>query len=126
MGNSGKVARGSMTTPFICHVEWGTPVPQGLHKFLTQLFGWEFQSFAPHYMIYLPAEGGASVDIQQSDQMRAGGSPNASVRVLDLDAMLAKAGELGGKVVVPKTQMGTGAFAFIAAPDENLIGLQKV
>jgi len=115
-----------MTIPFICHVEWGTPDPDVLQKFLTQLFGWEFQSFAPNYMIYLPAEGGVSVGIMQSDQMRAGGSPNASVCVLDLAAMLAKAEELGGNVVVPKTQMGTGAFAFVTAPDGNLIGLQSV
>lgn len=52
--------------------------------------------------------------------------PNAAVRVLDLDAMRAKVEELGGKVVVPKTQMASGAFAFIAAPDRNLIGLQQV
>jgi len=93
-----------MTTPFICHIEWGTLSPDVLQKFLTQLFGWEFQSFAPNYRIYLPAGGGVSVGIMHSDQMRAGGSPNASVRVLDLDAMLAKAEELGGKVVVPKTK----------------------
>lgn len=115
-----------MTTPFICHIEWGTLDPDILQKFLTHLFGWEFQSFAPNYMVYLPAEGGASVGIMHSDQMRAGGSPNASVRVLDLDPMLAKAEQLGGTVVVPKTQMGTGAIAFVAAPDGNLIGLQKV
>ena len=77
-------------------------------------------------MIYLPAEGGASVASMQADQMRAGGSPNASVRVLGLDAMLAKAEELGRKVVVPKTQMESGAFAFVAEPDGNLIGLQQV
>ena len=47
-----------MTTPFICHVEWGTPDPDVLQKFLTQLFGWGFQAFAPNYMIYLSAEGG--------------------------------------------------------------------
>jgi predicted enzyme related to lactoylglutathione lyase len=115
-----------MTTPFICHVEWGTTDPAALQKFLNQLFGWEFQSFSPNYLIYMPADGGVSVGIMQSDQMRSGGSPNVSVRVIDLDAMLAKAEEFGGKVVVPKTQMGNGAFAFIAAPDGNLIGLQKV
>ena len=115
-----------MTTPFLCHVEWGTPDPAALQGFLTGLFGWEFQAFAPGYLIYMPADGGVSIGINQSDQMRAGGSPNASVRVLDLDAMLAKAEELGGKIVVPKTPMGSGAFAFIAAPDGNLIGLQKV
>jgi hypothetical protein len=115
-----------MTAPFICHVEWGTSDPESLRSFLNEMFGWVFQSFAPNYLIYIPAEGNASVGIMGSDQMRAGGSPSASVRVLDMDAMLAKAEELGGKIVVPKTSMGSGAFAFIAAPDGNLIGLQKV
>ncbi|MBM3124506.1 MAG: hypothetical protein FJZ87_05450 [Chloroflexi bacterium] len=64
-----------MTTPFICHVEWGTTDPESLRKLLYQLFGWGFQSFAPNYLIYVSAEGGASVGIMQSDQMRAGGSP---------------------------------------------------
>ena len=115
-----------MSTPFICHVEWGTPDPDSLQKFLNRLFGWDFQAFAPNYLIYMPADGGVSVGINKSDQLQAGGSPNASIRVLDLDAMLAKAEELGGKVVVPKTTMGNGAFAFITAPDGNLIGLQQV
>lgn len=115
-----------MTTPFLCHVEWGTPDPNSLQTFLTGLFGWEFQALAPGYLIYMPADGGVSVGINQSDQMRAGGSPNASVRVLDIDAMLAKAEELGGKIAVPKTEMGGGAFAFISAPDGNIIGLQKI
>jgi len=77
-------------------------------------------------MIPLPAEGGASVGSMQLDQMRAGGSPDASVRVPELATMLARTEELIGKVVVPKTQMESSAFAFIAAPDGNLIGLQQV
>ena len=115
-----------MTTPFLCHVEWGTTAPASLQEFLTGLFGWEFHILAPGYLIYMPADGGTSIGINQSDQMRAGGSPNASVRFIDLDATLAKAQELGGKVTVPKTEMGSGAFAFISAPDGNLIGLQKI
>jgi uncharacterized protein len=115
-----------LSTPFICHVEWGTPNPAELEKFFSQLFGWQFQTFAPTYLMYLPGDGGVSVGILQSDQVRAGGSPNVSVCVLDMDAMLAKAEELGGKVVVAKTQMGSGSFAFVAAPDGNLIGLQKI
>ena len=115
-----------MTTPFVCHVEWGTPDPDALQKFLNQLFGWEFHAFTPEYLMYMPAEGGISVGIMKSDGMRAGGSPNASVRVNDIDAVMAKAESLGGKVVVPRTQMGTGAFAFVAAPDGNLIGLQMI
>jgi uncharacterized protein len=115
-----------MNTPFICHVEWGTSDPESLQKFLNQLFGWEFHPFTPDYLIYLPEGEGVSVGINKSIEMHAGESPNASVRVTDIDAVMAKAESLGGKVVVPKTQMGTGAFAYIKAPDGNLIGLQMI
>ena len=115
-----------MSTPFICHVEWGTHNPALLEKFLTQLFSWQFQTFAPNYLMYIPGDGGISIGIMQSDQVQAGGTPNVSIRVADMDSMLAKAEELGGKIVVPKTPMGDGSFAFVAAPDGNLIGLQKL
>ena len=115
-----------MSSNFVCHVEWGTQDPAGLSQFLNRLFGWEFQSFTPTYLMYLPANGGTSVGINHSDMMKAGGSPNVSVRVTDLDAMLAKAQELGGTIAVPKVVMGSGAFAFIQAPDGNIIGLQQV
>ena len=115
-----------MTTPFVCHVEWGTLDPESLRKFLNQLFGWEFQAITPEYLMYMPADGGMSVGIMKSDQMRVGGSPSVSMRVTDIDATMAKAESFGGKVVVPKTQMGSSAFAFIAAPDGNLFGVQMV
>jgi uncharacterized protein len=115
-----------MSTPFVCHVEWSTPDPAVLEKFLMQLFNWKFQTFAPNYLMYIPHEGGISVGILQSDQARAGGTPNVSIRVVDMDSFLAKAEELGGKIVVPNTPMGDGSFAFVAAPDGNLIGLQKL
>lgn len=115
-----------MSSNFVCHVEWGTQDPATLSKFLNQLFGWEFQPFTPTYLMYLPANGGVSVGINQNDMMKAGGSPSVSVRVTDLDAVLVKAQELGGSVAVPKVQMGSGAFAFIQAPDGNIIGLQQV
>jgi predicted enzyme related to lactoylglutathione lyase len=115
-----------MSTPFICHIEWGTSDPATLEKFLTQLFGWQFQAFSPNDLIDVPADGGESVGIIQSDQMWAGGSPNASRRVIDMESMLAKAEEFGAKIVVPKTSMGDGSFAFIAAPDGSLIGLQTL
>jgi hypothetical protein len=115
-----------MSTPFICHVEWGTPEPEKLMEFLSRLFGWNFQTLAPGYLIYMAADDKVSVGIMRSEQMRAGGSPSASVRVGDLDAALKKAEELGGKVVVPKTPMGVGAFAFVSTPDGNLVGLQQL
>ena len=115
-----------MSTPFVCHVEWGTKDPAALEKFLAGLFGWQFQPFAPNYMIYLPSDGSISVGIMLSDQVQVGGTPNVSIRVTDMDAMLTKAEEFGGKVMVPKTSMSSSSFAFVAAPDGNLIGLQQM
>jgi len=115
-----------MTTPYISHVEWGTEDPDELETFLSQLFGWQFDRFAPNYRIYLPGAGGISVGILESSRMKAGGTPNVSVRVDDLDATLDQAAELGGEVVVPKTPMGESSYAFIAAPDGNLVGLQQI
>ena len=106
-----------MPTPFICHIEWGTPDPAMLEKFLTQLFSWQFQAFVPNDLSYGPADGG---------HMRAGESPNESRQVTDMESMLAKAEELGAKIVVPKTPLGDGSFAFIAAPDGSLIGFQTL
>lgn len=40
--------------------------------------------------------------------------------------MLVKAEELDAKIVVPKTPMGDGSFAFIAALDGSLIRLQNL
>ncbi len=115
-----------MLTPSVSHVEWGTPDPAVLEKFLSSLFSWKFEAFAPGYLMYLPGNGGISVGIMQSDKVHAGGTPNVSIRVDDMDGILAKAVGLGGKIVVPKTPMGEGSFAFVAAPDGNLIGLQKL
>ena len=96
-----------------------------LEKFLSSLFSWKFEAFAPGYLMSLPATA-ESVGIMQSDKVHAGGTPNVSIRVDDMDGILAKAVGLGGKIVVPKTPMGEGSFAFVAAPDGNLIGLQKL
>ncbi len=115
-----------MTAPFICHIEWGTPYPAVLEKFLTQLSIWQFQTIAHNDLAYVSADRDASVGIIQADQMWATGSPNASARVIDMESMLAKAEELGAKIIVPKTPLGDGSFAFIASPDGSLIGLQDL
>lgn len=115
-----------MSIPFVCHVEWASKDPGALEKFLTELFGWQFQTFAPSYWMYLPADDSISVGIMQSEHAQAGGTPNVSIRVMDMDTALAKAEALGGAVAVPKTMMGSGAFACVAAPDGNLIGLQQL
>jgi hypothetical protein len=48
------------------------------------------------------------------------------VQVEDLEAYLQKATALGGKTLVPPVTLpGQGSFAWLAAPDGNIIGLWK-
>jgi len=43
--------------------------------------------------------------------------------VVSIDACFEKAKALGGEAAVPRTSMGIGSFAFVKAPDGNLMGL---
>lgn len=48
------------------------------------------------------------------------------VQVNDLHAYLTDAGKIGGKTLVPPTEVpGMGSFAWLADPDGNIIGLWK-
>ncbi len=115
-----------MSNPIV-HVEWGTTQLDGLRAFLSELFGWQFQSFAPNYWMAFPVEGGVGVGLFHNEQCSPGGTPNVSVQVDDINAMVAKAESLGGSIAVPVTSMGQmGSFAFVKAPDGNLIGLQQL
>lgn len=56
-----------------------------------------------------------------------GGTPNVYIEVASIDACLEQAQLLGGGVAVPKTKVpGMGSFAFVKAPDGNLIGLHEI
>lgn len=108
----------------ITHVEWGTTQLSRLKDFMTGLFDWQFQPFGEGYFMY-KAPGGLSVGLMHNDHAQvAGGTPNVYIDVVSIDACFEKAKALGGDVAVPKTTLpGMGSFAFVKAPDGNLIGL---
>ncbi len=108
----------------VTHVEWDTTDHVKLKDFLAGVFGWRFEPFGPGYFIYSPKSPGVSVGLNQNEKAQAGtGSPNVYIDVASIDASIEKARELGGGVAVPKTALPFGAYAFIKAPDGNLIGL---
>lgn len=47
------------------------------------------------------------------------------VQVESIEDSLAKAQALGGKMLVPKVDIPTGSFAWIADPEGNTVGLWK-
>ena len=118
-----------MSVNAITHVEWQSKDYKGLAKFITDLFGIKFDPFGEGYMFYTPGTtDGVSIGINQDTHgATAGGTPNVYLTVKSLDDTLAKAQKLGGTVAVPKTVIAgdMGAFAFVKAPDGNLIGLHE-
>lgn len=94
-------------------------------EFYGGLFDWQFQEIPEmSYTMVAQQEGGIGGGIMQAPH----GHPFAAfyVQVDDLAETLAKAESLGGKTAVPPTDIpNIGAFAFLADPDGNLIGLFK-
>lgn len=112
--------------PVINQIEWGSSEAERLKDFVSALFGWEFTPLMPGYYFYRGADG-PGIAVMQNERCQAGGTPNVYVRVASIAECLTQARALGGDVAVPETPIpGMGSFAFVKAPDGNLIGLHQL
>jgi uncharacterized protein len=97
-----------------------------LHTFYSNLFGWKIQDMGPEMGNYGMIEG-------ESGHPGGGigsGPGNESfvtfyVEVDDPQAYLDKATNLGGKVVMPVTDMGMVTMAQFQDPEGHVIGIVK-
>ena len=113
-----------MPSPVV-HFEIGCRDSEKTQKFFTELFGWTTQAMGPAAMIATGSDEGIAGHITA-----LGHEPHnyvtIYVQVDDIEAHLAKAGELGGQTVVPPTEVaGMGHFAWFTDPEGNIIGLWK-
>ncbi|MDQ2807820.1 MAG: VOC family protein [Chloroflexota bacterium] len=108
----------------IVHVDIPAADPAAAGKFYSDLFGWEaLYDAGSDYHMFRGGAGPGGGFIKQ-----AGAAPSGGVLIYvgtdDIDAMLARAVELGGTVVGGKIDMGgNGAYATFADPSGNHIGL---
>jgi uncharacterized protein len=111
----------------VVYFEVGGPDDQPLIDFYGELFGWGIQRVGTGINYSL-------IDTKGGDGLNGGlgksgsGEPWSSfyVEVEDVEAALDKAASLGGKTVVPVTEIpGFGTFGMFADPDGLLIGLTK-
>ena len=97
-----------------------------LQAYYAKLFGWKFDTWNEGgYGMTDSAETGVTVGVGAS---RDGGSGHVTgyVTVADIDATLARAAELGGRVIVPKFSPGGGAtIALVADPEGHVLGLTQ-
>ncbi len=103
------------------------------HDFYCELFGWtaeeqDTNNGPPYYIFKKDGHDIAGLG-EMTGEMREGGAPphwNSYVHTPDLDAVLAKVPEAGGKVTMPAMQVMTaGEMAVIADPEGAMVALWK-
>jgi hypothetical protein len=96
-----------------------------LQSFYAELFGWKVDASNPLHYGTVEAQGrGIGGGIAPTDLMV--GHVTVYVEVNDLDAYLAKAEALGGRIMMPPTEVPGGpAVALFADTEGHTIGLVK-
>lgn len=107
----------------VVHFEIGSKDAARSQHFYHDLFGWEAKPAGPGYWLIPPQDGGIGGGLTEATE-EIPTYVTVYVEVEDLRASLAKAAELGAKVVVEPTQIpGVGEFALFEDLDSNVIGL---
>jgi predicted enzyme related to lactoylglutathione lyase len=98
----------------------------GLQRFFGDLFGWKLNTDNPGgYGMTTGDDTGVVVGIGATPDGSAG-HVTGYVRVADIDATLARATELGGKVIMPKfSPDGVAKLGLVADPEGHVIGLTE-
>ena len=107
----------------VVHFEVGVTDGGRARDFYGELFGWRFQTEPDEANTLVVFEEGVGGNLTQVPE---GVPPYVTFYVLvdDPGAYLERVERLGGKAMMPTTPIpGVGAFAMIADPDGNAIGL---
>ncbi len=106
----------------IVHVEIAAKDTKAASEFYKELCGWQID-YAPQFNYYtFRGEGGPGGGFVGPEQSAGGVVPYIGTD--DIESFLKKAESLGGKTVVPKTEIpGIGWFAMFTDPSGNHIGV---
>ena len=110
----------------VVHFEIHSTGAEGLRKYYADLFGWHIN--ADNEMGYGMIETHAGKGIDGGIMEAQDGAPNMVtfyVESDDIQASLDKAVELGGKIMMPVTEVPMVTFALFSDLEGNVIGLVK-
>lgn len=114
-----------MSDNLIAHVEIPTTDLEMESLFLKNVFDWEFKDFGKGYLLFNNHKG-IMVGLRKVENIAAGDTTVFHVNITDIDEVLDKAKENGGKVKKEKTVIpAMGWYALITDPDGNTIGLYQ-
>ena len=114
-----------MTNHPVVHFEIGCSDGGKTREFFHKLFDWDISGAGEGMTIDTGGTGALSGHIVELAP-ELGNYITIYVEVEDLELYLKKASELGGKTLVPPVTLpGQGSFAWLAAPEGNIIGIWK-
>ncbi len=110
----------------VIHFEITGKDQKALQGYYSSLFGWKLNTDNPGgYGMTDPSQTGLIVGVGAAPQ--GPGFVTGYVTVADINATLAKAGELGGSTVMPKfSPDGQAQLALVADPEGHVIGLTEM
>jgi predicted enzyme related to lactoylglutathione lyase len=113
-----------MPSPIV-HAEIRSTDPDATRAFFGELFGWSFPDGAIAGYTYI--DSGVPDALPGGISPLQGGSPLVTffVGVEDIDAAIAQAVDLGGTLVQGTTRVPGVAFALIADPAGQVVGLAQ-
>jgi predicted enzyme related to lactoylglutathione lyase len=116
-----------MAPPKVIHFEVVGKDGKALQGFFADLFGWSFNTDNPGgYGISSAEETGVAVGVGSTPDGSAG-HVTGYVAVEDIDATLARAVELGGRVIQPKfSPAPNSSIALLAGPEGHIVGLTEL
>ena len=110
--------------PQICHWEIQSSMPDKLHSFYGDVFGWKIDANNPmNYGMVSSGRGAGGID------GGIGGNPSGGSRVLvyanvkEINPVLEKIESLGGRTVMPRTDVGPVIMALYTDPEGNVMGI---
>lgn len=108
----------------IVHIEFSAKDPLAAAKFYSDLFGWKTEHLPQMNYVTFEAEGGPGGGFNPLGEQVKAGDAFVYVATGDIEVSLSKAVSLGGKTLVPKTEIpNIGWFALFSDPTGNTVGL---
>jgi predicted enzyme related to lactoylglutathione lyase len=119
------------------HFEIHASDPERVQAFYRKLFGWQFQKWdgpMEYWLVTTGPDGELGINggllRRQGPPAAEGQAVNAYVCTVGIDSVdgaLARVGELGGTVAVPKMPVqGMGWLAYVKDPDGNIVGMMQM
>jgi uncharacterized protein len=103
------------------------PDPKRAWEFYTELFGWKVEDVSSEGFVYGQVDTGAGKGIAGAIGSSQDGQPklNLYAAVDDIKKYLDRAESLGGKTMLPPTEMGGVEFALLQDPQGTSFGLWR-